>query len=425
MMKKIDRFNVGDKAEFKHAITEQDVRKFIELTGDDNPLHTNHDFAKKTPLKRTVVHGMLSASFISTIIGKYIPGKGALWVSQNLNFLLPVRVGDELTIHAEILKKQTRHNMLTLKTEIRNQHKQVVVSGEGLVKVLDIEEAEPEVPAETDKVVFVANGENRSRVLELGKPAIERPAKIEKKVVLITGASRGIGAATAILLAKRGYCVAINYRLDRAGAEEVMKQIRKNGGRGMICQADVADFDAVKNMASEIIGKFGTVTALVNNASGKIVPQDFQSLEWRDIQSHLDTQVKGAFNCIAAVTDEFLKNKSGAVVNVGSIYSNGAPPQKLVSYILAKSALRSFTKSLAVEFGPKGIRFNMVAPGMTDTDLISDVPEKVRLMTTMQTPLRKIAKPDDIAHAIAFLLSDEAQHITGEVLRVCGGSLMI
>jgi 3-oxoacyl-[acyl-carrier protein] reductase len=395
-MKNIDKFNVGNKAEFKHVITEEDVQKFIEITGDDNPIHVDQDFSRKTSLKGIVAHGMLSVSFISTLIGKYIPGEGGLWLSQSLNFLLPVRIGDELTIRAEVLKKQVSHNILTLKTDIINQHKQLVVSGEGQVRLLEAEEDESEVPAKT-----------------------------QKKVILITGASRGIGAATAIRLAKDGYCVAINYNSDKSGAEETLKQIQKNGGQAMICQADVRDFDAVKKMVSRTIRKFGTITALVNNATSKMVPQGLESLEWKDIQYHIDIQLKGAFNCIMAVMDEFVKNESGVVVNMGSTSSDSAPPPKLIGYAIAKSALRSFTKSLASEFGPKGIRFNMVSPGMTDTSLISDVPEKSRLMTAMQTPLRRIAKPVDIASAVGFLLRDEAKYITGETLRVCGGQVML
>jgi len=415
-MRKIDQFNVGDKAEFKHIITEKDVQKFIEITGDDNPVHTDSAFAKRTAMKKVVVHGMLSASFISTIIGKYLPGDGALWVSQSLNFLSPVKIGDELTVYAEVLKKHTKQNLLAIKVEIRNQHKQIVVEGESQVKILEIEEPGVEIPSEKGQPPIIP---------ELEALEIKRPLKIEKNVVLITGASRGIGAATAVYLAKKGYCVAINYCRDRTGAEEVMKRIEENNGRAIICQADVTNPDAVKGMVSKIIEKYGTVTALVNNATSEIAPQDFNVLEWTDIQAHIDVQLKGAFNCIKAVLNEFLKNKSGAVVNLGSIASDNVPPSKWTGYTLVKSALQSFTKSLALEFGPKRIRFNIVSPGMTNTGLIYDVPEKVRLMLAMQTPLRKLAEPDDIARAIAFLLSEEARHITGETLRVCGGQVML
>ena len=128
---------------------------------------------------------------------------------------------------------------------------------------------------------------------------------------------------------------------------------------------------------------------------------------------------------IQRVLPDFLAAGGGAVVNVGSIYADATPPPQLLGYAAAKAALVSATRSLAVEHGPRGIRFNTVAPGMTDTRLISEVPEKARLLSKMQTPLRRLATPEDVANSIAFLLSDDAAHITGETLRVCGGLVML
>src|SRR5258708_5051549 len=140
--KRFDQFQVGDCAKLIHTITEADVNKFVDLTGDDNPLHVSKSFAKKTVFKDTVAHGMLGASFISTLIGKYIPGEGALWVSQNFEFLLPVRIGDELTIQAKIIEKHESQHILVLEAEIINQHRQVVVKGLGKVKQLHIDNPE-------------------------------------------------------------------------------------------------------------------------------------------------------------------------------------------------------------------------------------------------------------------------------------------
>lgn len=395
-MKKFDQFQVGEKAEIKHTITAEDIRKFVDLTGDDNPLHVDPAYAEKTSFKGVVAHGMLSASFISTIIGKHLPGEGALWVSQSLNFLLPVRIGDELSIVAEIVDKKIKGNRLFLRTEIKNQHKQIILNGESQVKVLETQE-----------------------------PKTAKEPREDQKVVLVTGSSRGIGAATALLLARQGYKVAINYRKDKENAERLLKQIRKEGKEAIVCQADVADEKAVQEMVGTVIRKYGTITALVNNATTKTVPQDFKDLEWDDVQSHVDLQVKGAFNCIKAVLGEFLKNKSGSVVNIGTIYNDSTPPPKLMGYVVAKNALHAMTKSLSLEYGPKGIRFNTVAPGMTETALISELPEKIRLVAAMQTPTRRLAAPEDVAQAIAFLLGNNATQITGETLRVCGGQVMI
>jgi len=126
---KYSEIKIGDKAEIKHKITQKDIEKFVELTGDDNKLHTDEEYSELTSLKKPVVHGMLGASFISTIIGTKLPGDGALWYSQNLEFLKSVRVGDELRITAEVVNKFDRTKTVELRTDIYNQHKQKVTAG--------------------------------------------------------------------------------------------------------------------------------------------------------------------------------------------------------------------------------------------------------------------------------------------------------
>lgn len=396
--KTFEQFQVNDTAKLRHVITQEDVNKFVELTGDDNPLHVNKAFAKNTIMKDTVAHGMLGASFISTLIGKYIPGEGALWVSQNFEFLLPVRIGDELTISARIIEKYESQKILVLETHIINQYKQSVVTGIGKVKMLEIEN----------------NLED-----------INISIRDEKKVILIIGASRGIGAETAEYLAKKGYCVALNYSKDQINAESVLASIREKGGEAIACQADVRNREAVDHMVDKIIKHYGTLSGLVYGATNKMVAADFHALDWDDMNAHLDVQLRGAFNCVQRVLKEFIPNQNGSVIFLGSIAADSTPPLKVTGYAAAKAALQMMAKSLALEYGPLGIRFNIVSPGMTETGLIADIPEKAKLLTKMQIPLRKLAKPHDIACAIEFLLSQEAGHITGETLRIYGGQLML
>lgn len=391
-----ETFQVGEIAELTHVITQSDVEKFVALTGDDNPLHVDKQYAKTTVFKEPVAHGKLGASFISTLIGKHIPGDGALWVSQSFEFLLPVRIGDTLTISAKIIEKHDTQRMLVLETDIVNQHKQTVVRG--VAKVKKMEQAEHVVES-TDTPVA--------------------------PVVIVVGASRGIGAQTAIQLAGAGYRVAVVYFKDKSGADEVVATITSQDGQASAYCADVRDSVAVAGMVTAVIRQYGTVTDLVFGDTSKIIATDFGSLTWPDMASHLDIQVKGAFHCIQNVLPEFCQNKRGSVVVVGSVATDGTPPLKWAGYTASKAALVSLVKSLAVEYGPQGIRFNAVYPGMTDTGLIADIPEKARMLAKMQTPLRRLAQCEDIAGTIAFLLSPAARHITGETIRVNGGQVML
>lgn len=394
-MKRIEDFFVGQTAQFTQKITEDIVKKFVEITGDDNPLHVDKAFAEQSSFKGIVTHGMLSASFISTMVGKHIPGDGALWVSQNLQFLLPVRLNDELLIKAEITKLAVKERLLNLKTEILNQYGQKVLTGEGQVKLLEVKPLEKEMNASA-----------------------------KEKVALVTGSSRGIGAAICKKLAELGYKVIVNYRADEAGANNTVNEIIAGGGQAVSFKADVSSEKEVGSLFGYIRRQFGTLSVLVNNASPKIIEKKITESTWEDYNRQMEGQLKSAVLCSNAAVQLMEPNKYGAIVNIGSIVALGVPPAKWAAYTVAKAALLSFTKGYALETGPVGIRVNMVSPGMTETLMVAEIPEKQRLMQAAQTPLRRLSTPGDVANAVAFLAGDEAAYISGENLLVGGGKAM-
>ncbi|MEZ4744517.1 MAG: SDR family oxidoreductase [Calditrichia bacterium] len=392
--KNFEDIRVGDTAEFTHTITERDVQAFANLTGDHNPLHLDSAFAQESGFRQPVVYGMLSASFISTMIGMYIPGKGALWTGQSLQFLNPAYVGDVLTIRAEVAQKSPANRLLVLKIAIENQQGKALITGESTVKMLEIKmkKATPEDGTQT---------------------------------ILITGGSRGIGAATAKLLAADGHRIVINYANAEDAASLLIQEITDADGKAIAIRADVSDSEQVSAMIREAESQFGAITAIVHCAASGSALLPFESLEWAHFQRQIDVQLKGAFNCIKAILPDMIAAKSGAIVLLGSIASDNVPPINQSDYVVAKASVSSFAKNLAAELGPKGIRVNTVAPGMTQTAMIAGLPEKARMLAKMQSPLRRLAEPEDIANSIRFLLSPQAQHITGETIRVSGGAVML
>lgn len=395
-MKKFDKIHVGDKAEIKHKITQDDINKFVDLTGDDNKLHLDTEYAKKTSFKKPVAHGMLSATFISTIIGTKLPGDGALWFSQSFEFLLPVRVGDQITIKAEVIKKEKRTNSIELTTDIFNQNKEKVTSGIAKVKVIE-------------QVVEKTNG---------------KLVTLKEKVALVVGGTGGIGRATCIQLAKDGFKVAIHYHNNIEGAKDIKKQIVALGGNAIVVHADITKISEISNMVSSILRKLNTITVLANCSTSHLPNIKFQNLEWTDIQKQLDINILGTFNLLKSITPVMIDSKYGKVINIST-----QAIEKINSdwshYITAKSALNGFSKALALELAPKGIRINLVSPGMTDTDLVANMPEKIKLLSAAQTPLRRIAQPEDIANAISFLASTKSDYLSGETIRVNGGQVML
>jgi 3-oxoacyl-[acyl-carrier protein] reductase len=394
-MNRFDKINIGDTAELQHVINSDDVEKFVNLTGDDNKIHVDAAFARTTPLKKPVVHGMLGASFISTIIGTKLPGDGALWFSQSLEFLLPVRVGDVITVKAEVVAKVARERIIELRTDIFNQNGQKVTTGMAKVKVVDSEPAE--------------------------QPLDEEPYK---RVALIIGGTGGIGGATALQLARDGFDIALHYCNNRSRAEELQDEISAIGGACRLFQADVNREEQVAALVADVVRRFETITVLVNCATIRVTATPFMKLEWSAMQAHIDVALKSAFYLAQLVTPVMKLHKNGAIINLTTQYTEGAPPPEFMSYVAAKSALNGFSRALAVELASVGITVNMVSPGMTDTDLIADVPEKNRLMIAARTPLRRLARVEDVAGAISYLASMKARFLTGETIRVNGGQVM-
>jgi 3-oxoacyl-[acyl-carrier protein] reductase len=396
MFTDFDAIAVGDTQTLVKRITEADVRKFVEMTGDDNPLHVDRAYAESTSFKDIVVHGMLGASFISTVIGTKLPGTGALWVSQNIEFLLPVRLGDELTVSCTVLKKHERERLLELDTRIVNQDKQLVLTGQGKVKVLVA--AKPEAAPLSDE---------------------------RARVAIVTGGAGGIGKAICLRLAQDGFSVVVNYRGRADRAAHVVDEINAAGkGRAVAVQADISTEAGAQALYQAAVRAFGAVDVLVNNASPSINPKAFAATSWDDLQQQLDVQMKGAFLMTSAVVPDMAARKSGRIVNITSQVLDGQPSVGWTGYAVAKGALATFSRYMAAELGPQGIAVNCVSPGMCETTLIGDIPEKAQLMIARQTPMRRLAKPSDVAAAVAYLVSAEAGFVNGDTLAVNGGMAM-
>ncbi len=258
---------------------------------------------------------------------------------------------------------------------------------------------------------------------------IQKKGRLENRVAIVTGASRGIGRAIAIIFAREGARVVVNYRRQEGKAEEVVKIIRKAGGRAFAFQADVANRTAVYRMVESTIKEFGGVDILVNNAGLGASDASLLELKDEDFDAMFNTNVKGILICTQAVASHMIKNRYGKVVNISSVAGLGtsALPGNLL-YAGTKGAVNVISKRIALELGPHGIYVNAIAPGLIRTDMAfgrlspSERKRKIRSFNE-NSMLNRVGEPEDVANVALFLASDESNFITAQVISVDGGRM--
>ena len=244
------------------------------------------------------------------------------------------------------------------------------------------------------------------------------------RIVLVTGASRGIGAATAKLLAANGASVAVNYFQNETAAHAVVGEIRQTGGTAIAFRADVRNEADVHTMVSEVEKLLGPVDTLVSNASIGFPAKPFTEFLWEEFEAKLTGELKSAFFSCKAVVPGMIHRGTGCIIAVSSILSRHSSPG-FIAHSTAKSGLDAFIRSLATELGPLGIRANVVAPGLTLTDATAWLPEEQKAMVAKMTPLQHVATPEDIAGVVLALASNHNRFLTGCYIPASGGTLML
>jgi 3-oxoacyl-[acyl-carrier protein] reductase len=246
--------------------------------------------------------------------------------------------------------------------------------------------------------------------------------KFEGKVALVTGAARGIGEAIALKLAQEGADVIV-VDVDLEGAQQVAREIEGLGRKAEAVQADVSQREAVHRLVSEAISVFGKIDILVNNA-GIIRRGTFLDHDPQDWDKVLSVNLGGTFNCAKEVVPLMVKQGGGKIINISSVVGKMGDIASAPSYGTSKGAMNTFTKSLARELAPYGINVNAVAPHAIETDMSREWPDEKRRQIVEAIPLKRLGKPEEVAEVVAFLASDGAGFITGQILDVNGGYLM-
>ncbi|GIO21934.1 3-oxoacyl-[acyl-carrier-protein] reductase [Oceanobacillus sp. J11TS1] len=245
---------------------------------------------------------------------------------------------------------------------------------------------------------------------------------LQGQTAVVTGASRGIGKAIALELAKNGANVVVNYSGSEARAEEVVKEVQALGVKAIKIQANVADGDAVKQLMKQTVKEFGSIDILVNNA-GITKDNLLMRMKEDEFDQVIQTNLKGTFLCTKAVTRQMMKQKSGRIINVASIVGvSGNAGQ--ANYVAAKAGVIGLTKTTAKELASRNILVNAVAPGFISTDMTDQLSEEQQESLLQIVPLARLGKPEDVARVVRFLASEDASYITGQTIHIDGGMVM-
>ena len=239
------------------------------------------------------------------------------------------------------------------------------------------------------------------------------------KIALVTGGSRGIGRSIAERLAQEGYYVVINYVTNEAAAREVLSAIEDSGGKGQIAAFNVSDFDATQKAVEEIVEELGALHILINNAG---ITRDtlLMRMKEEDWTSVISVNLNGVFNCTKAAARIMIKQRYGRIINLTSVVGEMGNSGQ-TNYAASKAGIVGFTKAAAREMASRSVTVNAVSPGFIETDITRALTEEIRKSYIEKIPLGRFGSTEDITGVVAFLASDEASYITGEVIRVNGG----
>jgi len=387
---------IGKKILFTKKIDKSLINQFVKLSGDNNPIHVNEEYAKKTTYKKIVAHGMLSEAFLSTIIGTKLPGKGSLWIEKEVKFLKIVRLDDYITFNAEVTSIDEQSRVAFIDISAQNQF------GE---KVIDSK----------NKVIISDNCKIAKNNKKTAKEKIKKIHKINKKTVLLLGSSGGIGLDTANTLLKAGYIVYCQYFSENYSLNKLKKKYKN---KIFLLKLDINSEKSLLQFLNKV--KKVNFTHLINCIMPKIYNVSYQNIKKKDFEYYFSGLFYNVIEIINQVSKIFIRNNHGNIIDISTVYLQ-IPEKNYLPYITYKGAMKHFIKTLSIELSGYNIRSNIITAGVTNTQQTSNMTRKQKMLVSAKTPLKRIANPKDISNAVKYLVSEESNFVNGANINVDGG----
>lgn len=387
---------IGKKISITKKINKSLINQFVKLSGDNNPIHVDDEYAKKTTYKKIVAHGMLSEAFLSTIIGTKLPGKGSLWIEKEVKFIKIVRLDDYITFNAEVVSIDEYNRVAYIDISATNQFGEKVIDSKNKVIISD----SCKIAKENKKII---------------KKSIKKNYKINKKTVLLLGSSGGIGLDAAKTLLKSGYTVYCQYFSDNYFLNKLKKKYKN---KIFLLKLDIKNQKSLSKFLNEI--KKINFTHLINCIIPKIYNVPYQDIKKKDFEYYFSGLFYNVIEIINEITKIFIKNDLGNIIDISTIYLQ-IPEKNLLPYITYKGAMKHFIKTLSVELSGYNIRSNIITAGVTNTQQTSNMTKKQKMLVSAKTPLKRIANPKDISNALKYLASEESSFVNGANINVDGG----
>lgn len=387
---------VGKNISFKKKISKDLIKKFSKLSGDNNPIHINEKYVSKTAYKKIVAHGMLSETYLSKIIGTKLPGKGSLWVEKEVKYLKIVRVNDVITFKANVEEIDEKNRIAFINIYGLNQYGEKVINS-------------------NNKVIIPENCKIDSKKTVKKEKNIIKIKNIKNKTILVLGASGGIGFEIVKKFLKSGYIVHCQYFSEKKNLYKLKKKFKD---KIFIHHLDIkSNISLLKFFKSIKKIKF---THLINCIIPKIYNKEFINVTKRDYEYYFSKLFFNIVEIINKISKKFIENKNGNIIDVSTVFLK-IPERNFLPYITYKGAMKSFIKTLSIELSGYNIRVNIITAGVTETNQISNMTKKQKMLIAARTPLKRIASVRDIANAAKFLASEDSSFINAADLNVDGG----